>query len=261
MIKIGNKEFDFGTVYNADISVKKESVIVEARRILSKYGIYATVPLTLFDEKASPIKALKNFLYKTYGYKLDGNDLINELQIAFNRINAPQTFGVVFSPEMDWSPGDYGDRDSCYWSFNMGGRYIIGDNGGCFIKLSTNDKPKYGRLMCLPAGNANAMTFFNTYRVDDDTVASIFKELTGYDPLFHLLTNKGKRNINDRKVIYSNSSRNVILSFEDEPKEEYYWDVDERPYITYKCGICGKRFLRKDGTTCCGAESQPDASW
>ena len=79
---------------------------------------------------------------------------------------ACQTYYVEFSRTLAWLRGDFGDEHSCYFGGEKdAARYVLGNAGGCAVKLYRADGVGYARCWLLPVRVRDTWTYvlFNAY--------------------------------------------------------------------------------------------------
>lgn len=262
MILIGDKSFEFGD-YIINLDKSSSEIVYELQGVIKlQFDInYLNMDKTLFTDKdSSPFKTLKSYLYKNHNLKLEGPQFINKINLILSKLNQPTEFKVTLTPNMDWKPGTYNDEGSCFFTFNSGGRYIIPDHGGCFIRVSSQADPNYGRCMALPAyKHPTILTIFNYYKIKPEIMGALLGKLSDCKVIYHPLSNKQKRVKGERSVLYANTTNNVCVGNVDD-HIDYYWKIEESDYITYRCPKCGL-YVKKHGDPCGGNLGKPEDSW
>jgi hypothetical protein len=78
------------------------------------------------DFRGSFTKRIQSYLWKTYGFQFDdkGNLLNNFFTSATKDTISEDLFGR-FDPSFNWTPGDFGDPQSCFWLGNSIARYYM----------------------------------------------------------------------------------------------------------------------------------------
>lgn len=245
-MKIGDTILEQNIYYTAKVNIALDDVLQKISKYMHdtyyKY-IYFPESEKLFDTTASKVKVIKSYIYKRYGIKLAPDD-INKIQLELNHLKDDGLqISFILTKDMDWSPGDFSDNGSCFFSFNKGARKLISSNDGYFIKFYDGDK-RFGRCQALPGfikdkKCSNTYTFFNSFMISDNTIAEIMSNISSSKYVINRITNKGTRG-DERSVLYSNTPA-VIVGPDCNVVD--CWYIDERPYETYRCEYCDNYFV------------------
>ena len=72
--------------------------------------------------------------------KLTAQQLSEIGNLASANIPKAETYYIEFAPNFNWSPGQFGDYSSCYWSCHSSAREMILGAGGFTIRLYRDDE-------------------------------------------------------------------------------------------------------------------------
>lgn len=253
MINICGVDYEFDKKY--DLKPKELAKIHTINDILSGYWRTLALPED-FDLSHSLQKncqygfrgklatRIKNFLYQRYNIYIP--DYISQRIMEYlSSAERTDKYTFIFKRKFNWPEGYFSDGGKCWHSYNYSTPRLIEDNGGIWITVYVNDKPKF-RAGLLNFGE-NQHTIFDSTGVTCDFIASFLikdgYEIRGGGGGYY---NTGRLETDSygyqRRVFYF-CNNIAIVKYTTDVTLTVSWD--ETGYGMQKCTKCRKSYIPK----------------
>ena len=161
-----------------DIPLKEAEIdsrgLEEIERTLREAGLYLDFPFII--AKISPDwvitkgeiagtfpKRLAKICKQRWGITLD-NKILGKVGNIAQKFTLNRTYFVEFSRDFNWTPGEFGDKNSCFFGVSSYQRTRIKLLGGYAMKVYNEDESPLGRAWILPYDkNERNFLVFNSY--------------------------------------------------------------------------------------------------
>jgi hypothetical protein len=117
-----------------------------------------------------PKRFAKVFKYRR-SQKFDNDFLSRVGKIARESCIMSTGKELVVSKDFDWSPGDYGDYDSCFWRCRSGAKKILRDARAFALLIHGEDENPLGRAWCVPYKSYYVV--FNAYARGGESITIV----------------------------------------------------------------------------------------
>jgi len=167
------------------INIPTGVILGEGRRIIQNYLIDHGIPplpnnwdwnwKVLFGKYCGTLtKRISKYLYVEHQLKIKPEMLAEIGNIASQYVYDRDTYYVDFTNDFNWEAGDFGDKNSCFWTGREISKQIIRAENGYAIRFFANKNKKtgYGRAWIIPYANVEFM--FNAYGIGLPEAARVY---------------------------------------------------------------------------------------
>jgi formylmethanofuran dehydrogenase subunit E len=190
-------------------------------------------------------KRVSTRVYKDCGFKLPSQILSEIGNIARKYTVGSNSYRFDFDRKIDWSAGDFGDDDSCYWQSHAGAKEMIKNAGGFALRFFRTEKddgyhPGIARCWIIPHPKREALILFNLYGMNGNTitVVRLLSEFLG-------VTYRGSKvrfeNLGDysNELYINGGSCWLVGPDSNEPYDTIDLRLPEVHVSEYTCASCG----------------------
>jgi len=217
-----------------DIPLKESEIdsrgLEEIDKILRKSGFYLDFPYVI--ARISPDwviskgefagtfpKRLAKICKQQWGIVLS-SDILGKVGEIARKYTLNREYFVEFSRDFNWTPGEFGDGDSCFFGVYKYQRTRIKLLGGYAMKVYNEDQSPLGRAWVLPYDkNERNFLVFNSYNTRNYNLIFFARLLAIYLGGIYEMIN------GDIPNIYTNNNYFYFVTIEG---AEFYWEKLEK---------------------------------